>query len=220
MKKQVHYWIYSAYEPWAIKQAYDFKKRHPFKSRSINIDDYILSSKIGLYKSIKNYQGTSPFVRYSEIYIRGELYHCLTDFHLLTNVPKNLRKKHKESLTPQERKKYKNQLRTTLVEYKDYWKFDKCYHTQQDRTPLTHFFQKMKDAELANQIKDSLPVEPAIQQVFYRKFNTDFVSIKSNRVIAEQMGYSEEWVREKVKLCIQRLRENFPSLILTQKEDI
>ena len=142
------------------------------------------------------------------------MYQCLTDFHLLTNLPKNLRKKNKQGFTPQERQRYKNQLRTSLVEYKDYWKFDKCYHNhdfQEIPFELNQVFHKERDTELANQIKHTLlSIDPLTQRVFYEKFNADFVSVNSNREISERMGYSEEWVRQRVHTCIQRLRETFP----------
>ena len=46
--------LYKAYEKWAIKKAIDFKTLHKYKCRNIKKEELILSSKMGLFKSIKN----------------------------------------------------------------------------------------------------------------------------------------------------------------------
>ena len=102
-----------------------FKKYHKQKCYNINIEDIILSSKLGLFKSIKKYKGTYNFENYAKKYIQGELYKCLTDFHEINNIPKSIRRKRKSFLTFMERRKYNKGLKTSFVSTHDFWRFEK-----------------------------------------------------------------------------------------------
>jgi DNA-directed RNA polymerase specialized sigma subunit len=97
--------LFKAYEKFAINQAFTFKKYHKQKCFNVNIEDLILSSKLGLFRSIKKYKGTTNFENYSRKYIQGELYKCLTDFHEINNIPKSIRRKKKTNLSFLERRK-------------------------------------------------------------------------------------------------------------------
>jgi hypothetical protein len=76
--------LYTSHENWAIKQAREFKCR--FQScKNIPTKDFILSSKLGLLKSLRKYNGATPFVRFSEIYVKSELIRTLK-LHSKSNV--------------------------------------------------------------------------------------------------------------------------------------
>lgn len=70
--------LYVSHEKWAIKKATDFKQLHHYKCRDISIDELALSGKIGLLKSSRKYNGGSPFVKFSEIYVKSELLRAMT----------------------------------------------------------------------------------------------------------------------------------------------
>jgi RNA polymerase sigma factor (sigma-70 family) len=208
LRKKINYLLYQSFEPWAIHQAYEFKKYHKYKSRNIKIDDFILSSKFGLYRSIKNYNGKTNFPNYSKIHIQGQLYHCLTKFYTLTSVPENERKKSKKNLSVEEKKRYKKQLESSLISYEDYWKFDKIYNNQrseneQDTNIHSQIVNREKHNEIWEKINERL--DPFSKKIFYYKYNYDFKIIRSNREIGELMAYSEEYIRQKLEKSKEKI---------------
>ena len=56
-REKVNKILYNSFEKWSMKQAYIFKKKHYYKCSRIPTDELILYSKVGLYKSILNYNG-------------------------------------------------------------------------------------------------------------------------------------------------------------------
>lgn len=88
--------LYLSYEKWAIKKAIDFKELQYYKCKNINTNELLLSSKIGLFKAIKNYNGNSEFTYFSEFYVKNELLKTLTTYYAHSAVPKNIRKKSKK----------------------------------------------------------------------------------------------------------------------------
>ena len=94
--------LYISYEKWSIKKAIDFKNLHYYKCKNININELTLSSKIGLFKAIQNYNGKSDFTYFSQFYVKHELYKILTTYYQYSSVPKNIRKKSKKNLSNEE----------------------------------------------------------------------------------------------------------------------
>lgn len=208
LRKKINYLLYQSFEPWAIHQAYEFKKYHKYKSRNIKIDDFILSSKLGLYKSIKNYNGKTNFPNYSKMHIQGQLYHCLTKFYTLTSVPENERKKSKRNLSVEEKKRYKKKLESSLISYEDYWKFDKIYNNQRNENEQdTNIHSQIMNREKHNEIWEKINkvLDPFTKKIFYYKYNYDFKIIRSNREIAELMAYSEEYIRQKLEKSKEKI---------------
>ena len=202
--------IYHAYEKLAIGEAYKFKKFHLYKCKNISIKDFLLSSKIGLYKSIQKYNGYTNFENYSKKYIHGELYKCLTNFHEITNIPKSYRKKAKTNLTVNSRKNYKKCLKTSLVSIEEYWRFDKMQTQSLKKkiilTPEEKEEERNGEQTIRAKMNELLQREPFSKKVFEYKFDANFKIIRSNKHIAELMGCSEEHVRNKL--------ENFKKLII------
>ena len=205
--------IYHAYEKLAIGEAYKFKKLHLYKCNNINIEDFLLSSKLGLYKSIQKYNGYTNFENYSKKYIHGELYKCLRNFHEITNVPKSYRRKAKTNLTINSRKNYKKCLKTSLVSIEEYWRFDKM-QTLKKKTILTpeEKEEERNNVQIIrakmNELLQRSDIDTFSKKVFEYKFDADFQVSRSNKHIAELMGCSEEHVRNKL--------ENFKKLIINE----
>ena len=61
-RKKLNTILYLGYEKWALKNAYNFKKRHVYKCSRIPDQELINYARGGLYKSVLNYNG---------IYING-----------------------------------------------------------------------------------------------------------------------------------------------------
>jgi len=67
--------FYISHEKWAVKKAKEFK--HRYNCRNISTKDFVLSSKLGLLKSSKKYNGRSQFTKFAEIYVKSELINTL-----------------------------------------------------------------------------------------------------------------------------------------------
>jgi RNA polymerase sigma factor (sigma-70 family) len=214
IKNTVKNIIYQAYQTLAISEAYKFKKFHSYKCKNINIEDFLVSSKLGLYKSIQKYNGNTNFENYSKKYIHGELYKCLTNFHEITNIPKSYRRKAKKNLSIHSRKNYKKFLKTSLVSNTEYWRFDKMQidpriltpeEEQEERNNVQIIRAKM------NEIFARLKTDSFTKKVFEYKFDSDFQVARSNKHIAELMGCSEEHVRNKLEIVKKQIYDNFNS---------
>lgn len=216
IKNTVKNIIYHAYEKLAIGEAYKFKKFHFYKCKNISIKDFLLSSKLGLYKSIQKYNGYTNFENYSKKYIHGELYKCLTNFHEITNIPKSYRRKSKANLTMNSRKNYKKCLKTSLVSIEEYWRFDKMQLKSHEKkkiilTPEEEQEERNREQIIRakmNELLQRSDTDTFSKKVFEYKFDADFQIIRSNKYIAELMGCSEEHVRNKL--------ENFKKLIINE----
>ena len=46
----------------------NLQKTYYYKCKNINTNELILSSKIGLYKEIKNYNANSYFIHYAQLF--------------------------------------------------------------------------------------------------------------------------------------------------------
>lgn len=180
--------LFYSYEKWAIKKAIEFKKFHYYKCKNIILDDLIVASKVGLYKSIKKYNGNTTFIFFSYFYIKGELLKTLTDYFSINNIPKQIRKKNKSNYTNSELKKYKKKLNPILVSYSNYWQFDKYQNNNN-----INFDNLIKIWQLINNF------DPFCKRIFYLKYDFEFNKIRSNKKISELLCCSEENIRINLK---------------------
>jgi hypothetical protein len=184
--------LFCSYEKWAVKKALEFKKLHYHKCTNIVLDDLIISSKIGLYKSIKKYNGEIPLINFSYIYVKSELLKTLTNYFSISNVPKNIRIKNKSNYTNYELKKYKKQLNPIFVSYSNYWQFDKYQNSYNSNNIEKN--EKIKELwDLINNFDNFT------KQIFYLKYDYEFNKIRSNKKISELLCCSEENIRLKIK---------------------
>lgn len=221
MRTTINKILFCAYENFAINQAYTFKKYHKQKCYNININDLILSSKLGLYKSVKKYKGASNFENYSRVYIQGELYKCLTDFHEINNIPKNIRKKRKSCLTFMERRKYNKGLKTSFVSTNDYWRFDKIQLNRNNNQNLDlnldldkEYSESEKRLELWTKLNnyfqnDSFSIKN--KSIFLLKYDVEFNVIRSNANISQIVGCSEENIR----LILKKIKKELYPFLFT-----
>jgi hypothetical protein len=199
MRTTINKILFIAYQKYAINQAFMFKKYHKQKCYNINIEDLILSSKTGLFKSIKNYKGTTNFENYSKKYIQGELYKCLTDFHEMNNIPKSIRKKNKTKLTFMERRKYNKGLKTSFVSSYDFWRFDKIQLKSNFNQDLnigdSYSENRIELWKNLNKYFNSCIFAKKNKRIFLLKYDVDFNVLRSNENISKIMNCSEENIR-------------------------
>ena len=173
-RQSVQNLLYVSHEKWAIKKAKEFKQLHHYKCRDISADELVLSSRIGLLKSSKKYDGRSAFVQFSEIYVKSELLRTLTM---------------RLSSTRDRLKSTQSAKITRVVEM-----LDRLVPTE---TPTPEENQKTSDFyKSVWQFVDTF--DAFTKRVIWLKYNYEFKAQRSNRQIAVLMCCSEETVRKSV----------------------
>jgi DNA-directed RNA polymerase specialized sigma subunit len=194
-RKYINNVLYNSYEKRAIKKAVEFKKSHYNKCKNIIIDDLIMASKFGLYKSILKYNGNSPFLYFSNFYIDGELFKIITNYFSISSVPKSIRIKNKSNFTTEELLEYKKNLFPIYVSSLDDWYFDKYKHKYPNN--VINNFEKLNDlGTIWNSINN---LDPLLKQIIYLKYDFEFNKIRSNSQIGNILCYSSEYIRITLK---------------------
>ena len=195
-REKINYVLYKSYEKLAIKKATDFKKFHKFTCKNINIDELILSSKIGLFKSIKNYNGNSSFIYFSDFYIKGELFKLVTSHYYFSGIPKSIRMRSKKNYSEDDLLEYKQNLEPILTN-----DFENIHNLNQET-----IFDKVNADETKMGIWENIyNLEPFSKRIMYLKYDIEFNKIRSNKIIAELMCCSEENVRKTLYETLQKL---------------
>ena len=182
-RQSVQNLLYVSHEKWAIKKAKEFKQLHHYKCRDISTDELVLSSRIGLLKSSKKYDGRSAFVRFSEIYVKSELLRTLTMRLSITNC-----------ISTRDRLKSSQTAKITRVVEM----LDRLVPTE---TPTPEENQKTSEFyKSVWQFVDTL--DAFTKRVIWLKYDYEFKVQRSNKQVAELMCCSEETVRKSVvKYC-------------------
>ena len=187
--------LYKAHEKWAIKKAIEFKTLHKYKCKNIKTDELILSSKMGLFKSIQKYNGKYKFINYSSIFIHSELCKLLTEKYSLSILPKSYRIKNKTSLSMTELIRYKRLLHTKLSCQYETWQLDTIFVNNQGDI-VTKINAKNEEHELINELMNRLT--PFSKRVLYLKYNGVNNEILSNKNISKLMHCTEETIRKEI----------------------
>lgn len=189
MREKIAEKITEHYKYYADKKAIEFKKLHKFKCRSIHVDDLKTASRIGLYKASLRYNGNYHFFNYMNIYIKGELLKCMTDYFTITSVPKTERRKKVTKL-----EKYHNlKLITTYVKSHEEFKYETFRKLTVNTMESKFTYQK-----IWNEIKEELQNDPFTWRCMILKYDFEFNKIRSNLEISKYMVCSEEFVRKKL----------------------
>lgn len=190
-REKINYILYRAYEKYAIKKALDFKILHKFKCTDIKKDELILVSKIGLFKSIKKYNGKHDILHYSSIYINSELLKLLTEKYSLSILPKKFRIKSKKSLLKTDLIKYKKLLNINLSVLYEPWQLDLLFKNNEDILNKLH--DKYEEMDKLYFLYKEL--SPFTKRILYLKYYNYENKILSNKYISNLMCCSEETIR-------------------------
>ena len=185
--------LYNAYEKWAIKKAIDFKNLHKYKCNNIKIEELVFSSKIGLFKAIKKYNGKYDLINFSNIYVNSELFKVLTDKYSLSILPKSHRCKNKSKLSKQELFRYKLLLNTKFSCYYESWQLDTIFVNNNEEIS-NKIIKKYYDINKLNLLLSNL--SPFSIRILFLKYYNDDNKNFSNKKISELMGCSEETIRK------------------------
>jgi RNA polymerase sigma factor (sigma-70 family) len=150
---------------------------------------------MGLFKSIRKYNGKYDLMNYSIIYIKSELLKCITDSYSLSSLPKKERCKNKSTLSTSELIRFKQLLNVKLSgQYKPY-QFDLLFHRKEDM--LTKINEKYEEIEEIRYLTDRL--SPFSKRVLYLKYFFHENKVLSNKYISTLMCCSEEQIRVQFK---------------------
>ena len=196
-REKINYVLYKSYEKLAIKKATDFKKFHKFTCKNINIDELILSSKIGLFKSIKNYNGNSSFIYFSDFYIKGELFKLVTSHYYFSGVPKSIRMRSKKNYSEDNLLEYKQKLEPILTN-----DFENTPNLNEE-TILDKIGVYGLNLEMWEKINN---LDAFSKRIMYLKYDIEFNKIRSNKIIAVLMCCSEENIRKNLYETLQKIR--------------
>ena len=195
-REKINKIMYHSYENWAVSKAIEFKKKHNYKCRDIPNAELFLYSKYALYKSIVKYNGQTPFISYSMIYISASLNDAITDRFSLSILPKSYRKKSKTNFTLDEINNYNKLLHVKMIDsnYDNKLSFlnNKQYQYNE------HIDKKYYDNKM-NRIWNTInKFESFTKRVYHLKYDYEFNKIRTNKEIALLMACSEEYVRQKL----------------------
>ena len=191
-RHKINHILFTAYEKWSIKKAFEFKTLHRYKCMDIKNEELILYSKIGLFKSIQKYNGKFDFMNYSKIYIKSELLKLLTDKYSLSILPKKYRKHNKYNLSDKELHHYKQLLSVNLFTKYEPYHLDLLFSREEDKDILSKLHKKYQYQEDIHNLLSNL--SPFTRRIIYLKYCSD--KKVSNKHISMLMCCSEENIRK------------------------
>jgi len=217
-REKINSLLYSSYEKWAIQKALEFKKFHNFKCQNIHKEDLIISSKFGLYKCIKRYNGNTSFVYFANLYIKYELLYTLTTHFSSTGIPRQWRISNKKNISTPELENYRRALYPIFISYDNNWKFDKLYtdNDRKNRFKMTNV-QGILELELDKnnnyhmyegtiQIWNEIDkLDPFTKRILYLKYDFVFNKKCNNKYISQITGYSQETIRKKIHKGLKKV---------------
>jgi DNA-directed RNA polymerase specialized sigma subunit len=197
--------IYKKYHEWALHKAQDFKQFHHYKCRHIPIEELELYAICGLMRSIKKYdgRGKESFLKYSSMYISGELYTGVTKLQPICGVSTTERKRRKN--TPNHTDEYNIRMESLFVGG-DEWKLENLIAADKCGYGSEWLLECIFKHEYSEFWKTSISkLSPFEQQIYKYKYDMYLNQIRSHREIGEMMGYSEEWIRQLFRNSLAKL---------------
>jgi len=205
-RKKINVLLYNSYEGWAVKKAFDFKYFHNFKCKNIDIDDLILSSKVGLYKATQRYNANSSFSYYSELHIKNELFATLTKHFSFSKIPSYFRRKRKNNFTKIEVNNYMNLLHPEFISYTEYWKFD-SFKEDIDDIPVIFMKEEEQKEKIIRIWKEVDKFEPFSKKIFLLRYDRSFNILRTSKEIALMLDYTPSHIRTTLSRSNKRLAD-------------
>jgi RNA polymerase sigma factor (sigma-70 family) len=198
--------IYKKYREWDLHKAQDFKQFHHYKCRHIPIEELELYAIRGLMRSIQKYdgRGKESFLKYSSMYICGELYMGLTKLQPMCGVSTSERKRGKKT-PPIYTDEYNIRMESLFVGG-DEWKLENLIAADKRKYEnewFSEYTSKNEYSEFWNTCISKL--SPFEQRIYKYKYDMYLNQIRSHREIGEMMGYSEEWIRQLFRNSLAKL---------------
>lgn len=210
-KQKINLVFYKQFEKYAIKIAIEFKKMHRHKCKNIFTNEIIFASKIGLYKAVQKFNGSSPFTEFCKIYIHSELYKLLTDTYSLSVLPSSYRKTSKSNLTTLEKIRYKKLLNPSFSNNEYQFNTNnvlKNTNIDENSNDILDKYNQLEKIRIIWSIIDNT-LDPFSKRVMHLKYDYLFNKQRTNKHVAILMGCSEEYVRKKESAAKLRIMHNY-----------
>lgn len=192
MREKVNLILFERFQPLVHKMVYDFTKFHKRKCKHVSKTELFNYCCTGLFHAVRKYKGVQPFYPYASLYIRGQLYTCITNNHPISKKTKTHRRKRRLQID----QPYQNPYSTI---YENAYLGTRTFIT----SPISQSPTRLQYHYIWERIH-SLPL--FVQRIFHYKYDYFLQIIRSNQDVAILMCTSEEYVR-------QMLRENIIRVI-------
>ena len=193
--------IYTYYDNWSYIKALEFKKFHYYKCKNIPLIELYSYSNLGLFKAIKNYNGKGNFTNYANFYVRGELYKGLTELYPISIISKKERTRKKNTSDIDFLNRGKN-LPTTFIGYNN-WLYEKLEIKNNYYNYINYWEYNYEYYE--DFWEKTNVLTPFEKNLIHSKFNFNLDKIVSNNYLAKKFGYSEEYIRIKVRDALKKM---------------
>uniref|UniRef100_A0A6C0B9W8 Uncharacterized protein n=1 Tax=viral metagenome TaxID=1070528 RepID=A0A6C0B9W8_9ZZZZ len=193
MKDCIHKKIYYYYEFLALKQTNLFYKKYWKYCTHIPKNELAIYALYGLNKAIRTYNPKYLFYTYAITYINGELFTGLTDLQPLTNLPKQYRK----NTTWKNNNRNLFEIKTNPVLIQNDWQIDKLVNNKNkyiDNNIINYYDKIYKYENIWSKINK---LDAFTRRIFNLKYDYEFNTIRSTKVVAELMCCSVEQIRIK-----------------------
>ena len=200
MRKKINKIIYMYYNDWSYCKAIEFKKFHYYKCKNIPLLELYLYSNSGLLKAITNYNGKSNFTNYAKLYVKGELHKGLTELYPICSISKKERSR-KKTISDINNYKRTNLLDTKIIKYdnliykigikNDHYNYINNWDEGNEK--YEEFWEKIN------------ALQPFEKNLIYSKFDYNLNKKVSNGYLSKKFGYSEEYIRLKIKSALNSL---------------
>ena len=181
--------IYTHYESWALHRAQVFRETRRGLCRHISRDELAIYASRGLIRAIErcNFDdlGKTPFSVYASKWVEYELLDGMTELQPMTTLVKRFRKK-----SGIYNRRY---FRIHSLDNREYaFKKTKCYDHDHDYDYKTY--------DDAWEKVDTVLNTPFAKRAFVWKYSETLDQVRSNAVVGELMGCSEETIRTELRV--------------------
>jgi RNA polymerase sigma factor (sigma-70 family) len=181
IKKKVNEIIYKKYNKLCYFKARNFKRLHKYKCKDIKEEELFIYAIIGLFKSVKNYNGNVELIYYANKYILSELYSVMTKKREMKTLNKHYKYNDYENDEYQDLLESENNEYTkNLYENKKYIEYWKIINNINNKTT---------------------------KKIAKYKYDFYFNEIRSNSEIAELLCYSDETIRKHIIIIKNELKK-------------
>lgn len=204
LREDVNQLLYSHFQYWSRKRAFQFKQFHNYKCRHIPLNELTIYSYIGLMEGIGNYRGipldkinnktihSAYFIHYINFHVTGYLYKGMTELQPIgLHYPKGVKIK--------KRLDFKKQNCIELA-YDREWIFDKVrgnvYFNSVESVDDMYNYES-----ILGKIERMTPINKRIIRYMCGDLHRKSVGetrIKTKREVARFMGLSEETIRTRL----------------------
>ena len=193
MREKINNVLFHSYKGWATSKAIHFKCCYKQPCYHIKKDEIISYGLHGLYEGIEKYNGNDSFINYIELYMKHRLQLCMRSLMPINALPKTYFKKKMDS--KEKGKLYNIYLKPIYIGFDNYLIENTIYNElyYHKNSWIENEDEFLFQTRIWRKIRELPPFQI---RLMYYKYSTDFQITKSNRIVADKMGCSEQTIRK------------------------